>query len=134
MFIETIAAVMLVGAVQQVEDDYGEIDNRPILTLNDVDHKLRPYFISFYPKSAAYRGIEGDATVVCYIRRNGDVGTCTVEKETPPSAEFGNATIRHFIRSLWVAPATKAGEPTAGRRIRLSRAWRITSRWEQRLN
>lgn len=97
------------------------------LTIDQVDARFRTlaHNLGYYPEAAAYRHVEGDVTIVCFIYKSGEVNRCKVESQTPAKAGFGAATIRYFIDSLVVGPVAKDGTPTAGRRIRLHKAWRI---------
>lgn len=118
-----VSALLAAGAVDSYDDQF---DTRPVLTLDDVTFKLSRHPASAYPEAAAFRGIEGEATIICHIRGSGRVGDCRTESETPANAQFGNATAKFFISALEIGSATKTGEPTAGRRIRLHKTWRIT--------
>jgi hypothetical protein len=118
-----ILALSLMAGAFDVYDD--EFDTRPILTLEDVTYELRPSRVNNYPEAAASRGVEGEATIVCHIWGSGHIGECATERETPPNAQFGNATARRFIALLTIGPKTTSGEPTAGRRIRIHQTWRL---------
>lgn len=129
MIAAILASALLAGGAPETCDPKLDVDcdTHPVLGLDDVTYKLKPPRRTLYPYSSLMRGLEGQATIICYIRKNGTVGDCSIVKETPDNAQFGNATSALFANYLTVAPQTKTGEPTAGRRIRLTQAWQIPS-------
>jgi protein TonB len=47
-----------------------------------------------YPQSAARRGIEGIAMVVCKVTAEGEMADCAVEQEAPTGEGFGEAALK----------------------------------------
>lgn len=72
-------------------------------------------FAAIYPPEALAAGISGEATLDCLVDGAGLL-TCTVTRETPPGAGFGEAAIR-ASRLFRMAPEGRDGRPTAGGRL-----------------
>ena len=79
-------------------------------------------FIRLYPPRAWQEGMSGQVTLDCIVAGNGQL-SCAVTAEDPVGYGFGDATLR-LAREWRVAPATSAGEATAGGRIGRTIRWR----------
>lgn len=75
----------------------------------------------YYPARALESGLEGRATIECFVAADGSL-SCTVISEDPPGAGFGEASLR-AARHFRVAPRTRDGDPTEGGVMRRMIRW-----------
>jgi hypothetical protein len=70
----------------------------------------------FYPRRAADRGVEGDATIMCVVLEAEGRLLCAPESENPEGWGFGDAAVR-IARAHHRIAYFIDGQPTAGRRV-----------------
>jgi protein TonB len=75
-----------------------------------------------YPERARQSGVAGSATLDCVVSREGALSACAVVSERPASQGFGQAALKLAAR-FQAGPATAAGWPTAGYRVRVPIEW-----------
>ena len=91
----------------------------------DVNFLARPdgpTLARFYPDRARELGLEGFGEIDCTVTGGGTLSGCRVAEEAPLNERFGQASVR-VAEAVQLAPATKTGRATAGKRIRLKFIW-----------
>ena len=87
----------------------------PPLTGKDVKVRIdSPANVQFYPRKARQAGVEGKATTLCTVAKNGRLSECTVIDETPAGCAFADAALK-LNRYMVIAPLAKDGTSTVGR-------------------
>lgn len=66
----------------------------------------------------------GRAVIECRVAAGGQLQRCRIVDETPPGQDFGRAALR-ISTKFRMKPQDRAGQPTAGRLIRLPIAWNL---------
>ncbi|MGA0604389.1 TonB family protein [Phenylobacterium sp. VNQ135] len=95
------------------------------LTVKDVKPALKPSGSPrFYPEVAQRAGVEGRATALCDIAKNGDLINCTVSDETPQGCQFGAAVVK-LATAMRVPRRLEDGTPTAGRRYQFDLKFKL---------
>ncbi len=95
--------------------------------LTNVTYLERPdpeQFVTLYPPRAMAEDVQGRVMLDCIAGSNGRI-SCTVVSEDPPGYGFGEASLR-VSRYFRIAPQTSDGRSTAGERLRLPIAWRLS--------
>jgi hypothetical protein len=80
--------------------------------------------VPLYPRRAVTRGIPGAAEIECIVGPKGEMKDCQVLAEAPAGLGFGEATIG-AARYFRVPPTDAAGQPTAGKVVRLPLRWNL---------
>ena len=65
--------------------------------------------VDIYPGKAHDKGVEGLATIVCAVAKDGYMDKCAVMKEAPTDYDFGVTTATLFVKYCHVDPATVDG-------------------------
>lgn len=73
---------------------------------------------SVFPREAAYKGIEGTATIMCRVSVDGMAVDCAIEREEPIGHGFGAAALQ-LSSQFRLRPQTKNGIPDGGGRMRI---------------
>jgi hypothetical protein len=63
---------------------------------------------SYAPPLAAQKGMNGQATIRCSVKRSGDLADCIVVRETPAGEQFGAASLRMVDAGLFRVSAVSA--------------------------
>jgi TonB family protein len=77
-----------------------------------------------YPHSAAHRGVEGMAMVVCSVTKEGEMADCAVEQEAPTGEGFGAAALK-LMPKFRMRPKTSEGVPVDGGVARIPIQFRL---------
>jgi protein TonB len=77
-----------------------------------------------YPQSAARRGLEGIAMVVCSVTKEGGMADCVVDQEAPTGEGFGEAALK-LTPKFRMRPRTKDGVPVEGGVARIPIQFRL---------
>jgi hypothetical protein len=71
-----------------------------------------------YPIAMQRRERPGEGAALCRIMADGRLEGCVADIETPKHSGFADATLQ-LTPYFQARPQTKAGEPTAGRQVRV---------------
>lgn len=80
--------------------------------------------VRFYPAEAARTKTPGEAVMQCRVETSGGLAGCTVLREAPEGAGFGEAALQ-MAPLLRMRPMTRDGTPVAGGVVRIPIAFRF---------
>jgi len=91
------------------------------LDSTSLGEKLQDHF----PRRAAEDGVQGSATIDCYIAGDYRVDVCLIQQEYPPGYDFGRVLEEIYDGVLTVPDHDAAGLATDHRVFRLKLQWLI---------
>jgi len=104
-----------------------------VITNPDWLHKpTEDEMMSFYPAQALRAGLEGHASIHCYVAVTGTRENCRTIEETPAGQGFGEAAIA-LSSIILMRPATRDGVPTGGFGVNVPIRFTIPPGWLERL-
>lgn len=72
----------------------------------------------YYPPAAAASRLAGGAVIACDVTADGRLSSCTVVREDPTGAGFGDAALK-MSADFEMKPMSKGGHPVAGGKVRI---------------
>jgi TonB family protein len=77
-----------------------------------------------YPKAAADKNLEGQATIRCQVSAAGDLENCRTIEESPPLEGFGDAALA-MASKFKMKPMSKDGAPVGGALVNIPIRFRL---------
>lgn len=81
-------------------------------------------FANEYPERALRLEKEGQATIKCSVRANGQLVNCSVVSESPEGYEFGAKSLK-ISRNFRMKPGQDDGKPIDGADVRFTIKWQL---------